>query len=120
MNRSTCPVRPLGVDEDRPHSPVDQMDRDRAPQDPGPDDHDLTITVGTHMRSFARPPRAGAPAARSVWVAASARARGDLPSEDVAVRPYREPAAAAMLEVPATAGITGARRFPWDAAYEMS
>ena len=75
------------------------MDGDRAPQDSGPDHHDL-ITVGTHMRSFARPPRAGAPAGRSVWVAASARARGDRPSGDLAVRPYREPAAAAMLEVP--------------------
>jgi hypothetical protein len=54
-------------------------------------------------------------------MAAGVRERGDRPPEEVVVRPYLEPAAAVMLEVTGRRpGITAARRFPWDAAYEMS
>jgi hypothetical protein len=52
------------------------------------------------MSSFARP-TAGRRARGeiTVWVAGDVRARGDRPPEEVAVRPYREAAAAVMLEV---------------------
>jgi hypothetical protein len=39
---------PLRVDQDRPHPPVDQMDRDRAPQNPGPNHHHLATTAAIH------------------------------------------------------------------------
>jgi hypothetical protein len=75
------------------------MDRDRAPQDPGADHHNVTITVATHMSSFARP-TAGGCARQEISLGGRWRPRtGDRPPEEVVVRPYREPAAAVMLEM---------------------
>jgi hypothetical protein len=45
--------RPLGVDDDRLHPPVGQVDRDRGPEDPGPDHDNVTVRSATHMSSFA-------------------------------------------------------------------
>jgi hypothetical protein len=54
-------------------------------------------------------------------VAADVGAWGDWPPEEVAVRPYREPAATVMLKVTGPGGRdSGSEEVPWDAAYEMS
>jgi hypothetical protein len=96
------------------------MDRDRASEDPGPDHDHLTITVAIHRRSFVPAGRERAPAEASLPGRRRSRMRRPDPDE-AAVRSYREPEAAVMLEVTGRRpGIAGARRFRWDAAYEMS
>src|SRR4029453_5805998 len=51
---------PLRVDEDRPHPPVDQVDRDRPPEDPGSNPHAAPPSIALHGRPPARP-AAGVP-----------------------------------------------------------
>ena len=101
-------------------TPVGQVDGDRAAEDAGPDDHHRPVVVAAHRSPLPGGRRAGAHRPR-VWPPPRFSAWGFRLPPRAAVRPYRSLRAWITLEVTRNRGrVAGARRLPWDAAYEMS